>query len=67
MPYAYKASEEDPLILVPDEEMIPFVEEAMDYLDKGYGTRRVAEWLTDKTGKKISHQGIQNIWKGASS
>ncbi len=43
--------------------MIPVVEEAMDYLDKGYGTRRVAEWLTDKTGKKISHQGIQNIWK----
>ena len=63
MPYAYKASEEDPLILVPDEEMVPLVEEAMDYLDKGYGTRRVAEWLTDKTGKKISHQGIQNIWK----
>jgi hypothetical protein len=64
MPYAYKASEEDPLILVPDEEMVPLVEEAMDYLDKGYGTRRVADWLTDKTGKKISHQGIQNIWKG---
>ena len=63
LPYAYKPSDEDPLIIVPDEEMVPFVEEAMDYLDKGHGTRRVATWLTDKTGKKISHQGIQNIWK----
>jgi len=63
LPYAYKQSDEDPLIAVPDPEMVPLVEEAMDYLDNGYGTRRVADWLSEKTGVKISHQGIQNIWK----
>ena len=63
MPYGYIASEEDPCILVPDPEMTPFIEEAMDYLDQGFSTRRVSEWITEKTGKKISHQGIDNIWR----
>ena len=63
MPYGYKPSEEDPCILEPDPDMIPLIEEAMDYLDQGYSTRRVSEWLFEKTGKKISHQGINNIWR----
>lgn len=63
IPYAYKASDEDELVLVPNEEMVPFVEEAMDFLDNGYSTRNVATWLADKTGVPISHQGISNIWK----
>lgn len=63
MPYGYMPSEEDPCILVPNPEMIPLIEEAMDYLDQGHGTRKVCAWLTEKTGKKISHQGINNIWR----
>jgi len=62
IPYAYKRSEEDPLLLVPDPELVPYVEEAMDYLDQGHSYRNVAAWLTDRTGNKISHQGIANIW-----
>ena len=63
MPYAYKCSDEDPLILIPDPDMVPAVEQAMDYLDEGHPYRAVAEWLSNKTGVPISHQGISIIWK----
>lgn len=62
-PYAYKPSEDDPLVLVPDEAMVALVEQAMDHLDQGFGSRKVADWLTEKSGQSISHQGIMNIWK----
>ena len=35
----------------------------MDYLEEGNSTRKTAEWLTSKTGDKISHQGLIHIWK----
>lgn len=63
IPYAYKASEDDPLVLVPDEKKASLVEEAMDYLEEGHSTRKTAEWLGEKTGDKISHQGLIHIWK----
>ena len=63
IPYAYKQSDKDPLVLVADQEKATLVEEAMDYLDDGHSTRKTAEWLTSKTGDKISHQGLIHIWK----
>ena len=63
IPYAYKESEDDPLILVADEKKAALVEEAMDYLEEGHSTRKTAEWLSSKTGDKISHQGLIHIWK----
>ena len=63
VPYAYIASEEDPLVLIPDPEITRWVEDALDHLDEGHSCRRVAAWLVEKTGKKISHQEITNIWK----
>ena len=63
IPYAYIADENDPLILLPCEEMVQWVEEAFDHLEEGYSTRKVAEWLTDKAGRKLSHQGLKNLWK----
>jgi len=63
IPYAYKQSEDDPLILVADEKKAALVEEAMDYLEEGHSTRKTAEWLSSKTGDKISHQGLIHIWK----
>ena len=62
-PYAYRQSDDDPLMLVVDQVKATFVEEALDYLDEGNSSRRVADWLTNKTGDRISHQGILNIWK----
>jgi len=63
IPYAYKPSEDDPLILVADQEKAILVEEALDYLEDGHSSRKTAEWLTGKTGDKISHQGLIHIWK----
>ena len=60
---AYIPSEEDPLVLIPDPEVVRRVEDAFDHLDQGHSSRRVASWLGEKTGKTISHQGITNIWK----
>ena len=61
--YGYKPSEEDPLHLVPDEDIVPYLVEALDFIDSGGSYREAAGWLTENTGKKISHQGICNIWK----
>ena len=63
IPYGYIKDAEDELLLIPDTTVVPFIEEAMDGLDAGHSSRKVAEWLSDKTGKKISHQGIMNIWR----
>ena len=63
LPYAYIPSKDDPLVLIPDPEVVRWVEDALDHLDQGHSSRRVAAWLGEKTGKTISHQGITNIWK----
>jgi len=61
--YGYKANEDDPLVIEPDQTLVPLIEEAMDYLDNGYSTRKVAEWLTEKAQRKISHQGVLLVWR----
>lgn len=61
--YGYRPSENDPCILIPDEDMVDFIVEALDHIDKGGSLRETAAWLTQKTGKSISHQGINKIWK----
>ena len=62
LPYAYMINPENSMEAIPNPEMVRWVEEALDYLDQGHSTRKVAEWITLKSGKKISHQGIRNIW-----
>jgi len=62
-PYAYVVSEDDPLVLVPDQDKADLVEKAMDHLEEGNSSRRVAAWLISKTGDKITHQGLILIWK----
>jgi len=61
--YGYKPSEDDPCILLPDEDMVPYIIQALDFIDNGGSLRETAAWLTQQTGKQISHQGINNIWK----
>ena len=63
VPHAYIPSKDDPLVLIPDPEVTRWVEDALDHLDETHSCRRVAAWLVEKIGKKISHQGITNIWK----
>lgn len=61
VPYAYIAREENPLDLIPNPEVTRWVEDALDHLDEGHSSRRVAACLVEKTGKKISDQTITYI------
>ena len=45
LPYCYKVSPTDLLIAVPVPEIVQYVDEALDLLDKGHSTRKVADWL----------------------
>ena len=63
LPYAYQPSDDDPLHLIPIPEMVEWVEKAFDHLEEGYSQRKVAAWLTEKAGRKISHQGLKNLWQ----
>ena len=60
LPYAYIPSEDDPLVIIPDPEVVRWVEDALDHLDQGHSSRRVAAWLGEKTGKTIlkKHQNF---------
>lgn len=59
----YMASEDDPLVQVPDPKQVPLIEEAFGYLDNGHSLRKTAEWLASKLGRNVSHQALSNIWK----
>lgn len=61
--YGYMPAPDDPCILIPDPDMVPYIIEALDFIDGGGSLRETATWLSQKTGKKISHQGINKIWK----
>ena len=58
IPFGYKKNEEDPDVLDP----IPFELEAIDMARKyvnQYSYRQVANWITKKTGREISHVGLR--------
>lgn len=61
--YAYRPDPENKMKALPIWEMIYWVEKAFDYIDKNHSLRETAEWLARKTGKVISHQGLNNLWK----
>ena len=62
LPYAYVPTEYDPLALETDWDCIKWVKQGFDYLEDSHSTRKVAAWITEKSGHKISHQGIMNLW-----
>ena len=57
VPYAYIASEDDPLLLIPDPEVTRWVEDALDHLDEGYSCRRVVSWLVEKMAERFLTKG----------
>jgi hypothetical protein len=63
IPYGYMADENDPLTLVADPAFTPHIEQAFDYLEAGHSYRETAHWLSEKTGKRLSHQGLADMWK----
>ena len=58
IPFGYKVHEDDEDILVPIIEELEALELAKEYL-KEYSYREVAGWLSDRTGREISHIGLR--------
>lgn len=57
VPFGYKVSETDELLLDPIPHELEALEQAKKYL-KQYSSRHVAAWLTKVTGREISHAGL---------
>ncbi len=58
IPFGYKINEEDKELLDPIPYELEALELARKYI-KQYSLRQVANWLTNKTGREISHIGLR--------
>ena len=58
IPFGYEVYEEDQDVLIPIVEELEDLELAKDYFTE-YSYRDVARWLSDRTGRQISHIGLR--------
>ena len=58
VPFGYKINEKDKELLDPIPYELEAIELARKYI-KQYSLRQVANWLTTKTGRQISHIGLR--------
>lgn len=58
VPFGYKEDPEDKWILLPIPEELELLDQAKVHL-KQYSYRAVADWLTEKSGRYISHAGLR--------
>jgi hypothetical protein len=57
VPFGYKQDEEDEMLLIPIPEELELLEKAKKFL-QDYSVRQVAKWLSDQSGRNISHVGL---------
>ena len=62
MPYWYVVCPDDPSMMEPDPAKTSVLEEGIAALNAGSSLREVAEWITEKSGVKLSHMGLAKIW-----
>lgn len=58
IPFGYKLDPEDNWILLPIPEELDLLEQAKVHL-KQYSYRAVADWLSEKSGRSITHAGLR--------
>lgn len=58
VPFGYEQDPDDEDILLPIEDELELLEQAKKYL-KQYSLREVAAWLSEVSGRSISHVGLQ--------
>jgi hypothetical protein len=58
IPFGYKIAEDNKYLLLPIEDELVALEKAKKYL-RQYSYREVAQWLTEVTGRYISHMGLK--------
>jgi len=59
VPFGYKKDEENQGWLLPIPKELDALEQAKKYL-KQYSYRQVADWLTEASGRQISHAGLKS-------
>lgn len=59
VPWGYRQDPDDPDILLPIPEELELFEQAKKFL-KQYSYRDVAAWLSEQSGKPLSHVGLYN-------
>ena len=57
VPFGYKQDKEDDMLLIPIPEELELLEKAKRFL-QDYSVRQVAKWLSDQSGRDISHVGL---------
>lgn len=57
VPFGYEVDEDDPHILQPIQKELDLLEKAKRYL-RQYPSRQVAHWLSESSGRYISHVGL---------
>ena len=57
IPFGYKQDEEDKDILIPIVKELELLEKAKKFI-RQYSYRKVADWLSTESGRKISHVGL---------
>ena len=57
VPFGYKQDKEDDMLLIPIPEELELLEKAKLFLQE-YSLRQVAKWLTQQSGRYISHVGL---------
>ena len=58
IPFGYRQNEQDPDVLDPIPFELEAIEMARKYVNQ-YSYRQVANWVTQKTGREISHVGLR--------
>ena len=57
VPFGYKQDKEDDMLLIPIPEELELLEKAKKFL-QDYSVRQVAKWLSDQSGRNITHVGL---------
>lgn len=59
IPFGYAVDPQDPEVLVPVIFELEALAKAKQHISEGHSLRKVSEWLSEKTGRKITHEGLR--------
>lgn len=59
IPWGYMQDEDELDMLIPVPEQLDMLEDGKEWMRRGYSRRQVAAWLSDETGRYISHVGLK--------
>jgi hypothetical protein len=59
VPWGYDQDPDNQDILIPNVPQLELLEEGRIFMRRGYSLRQVAEWLSEETGRYISHVGLR--------